>query len=111
MLSYFVTPNNQNDEPLKWHHMTEMFTRKHYLSSTTRSVAVSALLCKIFSRFWIFSSRSQGSHLPFKMEAVRPKMRGQPGEPSQICKDDLHHLEKHYNEGWIPPTYNIISGL
>lgn len=51
---------------------------KRHLSSTTRSVAVSALLLRIFSRFWIFSSRSDGSHLPFRMEAVRPRIRGEP---------------------------------
>lgn len=55
-----------------------------HLSSTTRSVAVSALHLRIFSRFWIFSSRSDGSHLPFRMDAVRPRIRGQPGLSSHF---------------------------
>lgn len=57
-----------------------------YLSKTTKSVAVSALLFKIFSSFWIFSSNSAGSHFPFKMEAVNPKIRGQDGQLSQSWK-------------------------
>ena len=54
-----------------------------YRSKTTRSVAVSALLFKILSRFRIFCSSSLGSHFPFRMEAVSPRIRGQHGKASQ----------------------------
>lgn len=56
-----------------------------YLSRTTRSVAVSALLLRILSKFWIFCSSSDGSHFPFRMEAVRPRTRGLPEHPSNSC--------------------------
>lgn len=59
--------------------------RPVYLSNTTRSVAVSALLFRISSSLWIFSSRSEGSHFPFRMEAVRPRIRGHVWQLSQIC--------------------------
>lgn len=57
-----------------------------YLSSTTRSVAVSALLFKVSSRFWILCSSSDGSHLPLRMEAVSPRIRGLLGLSSNSCK-------------------------
>lgn len=58
-----------------------------YLSRTTRSVAVSALLFRILSRFWIFSCSSDGSHFPFRIEAVRPRIRGLHEQPSNCCTE------------------------
>ena len=63
-------------------HEHVLMSRYTYRSRTTRSVAVSALLLRMRSRFWIFCSSSDGSHLPFRMEAVRPRIRGLHGQPS-----------------------------
>lgn len=64
-----------------------IYTGFLYLSRTTRSVAVSALLFRMFSRFWIFCSSSDGSHFPFRIEAVRPRMRGLHELPSNSCRE------------------------
>lgn len=72
-------------EGLKPRKVSNARSYKAYLSRTTRSVAVSALLLRILSRFWIFCSSSDGSHFPFRMEAVRPRIRGVQEQPSNSC--------------------------
>lgn len=68
-------------------------------------MAVSALLLRILSRFWIFCSSSDGSHFPFRMEAVRPRIRGVQEQPSNSCT----HRGQPGHSQWFCNKRNPIS--